>query len=277
MFDLLPPELVDMLPPGRFLPDGVYGATTTWQSDEPVADPLGLWEQCERAAAVTGVWPVLSGLRGGRYLRPQWSLKPADVSAVDLESELEATWRALRARQAEGFDPGGFPEDFPDVEETIESMRYEWEHRWPPYTEWPGLAPAGPERGTAATEVHRRVLASLLREAGGAPGSAHLALIRAERPADVPAVMAWEAEAPNVFLSAMLRSWEDRFRAQVVGFEGSTMYVSVARPPGTASDASQVALEHMLLGDDNHRPGLLDFADYAESLVGERCWSFWWD
>jgi hypothetical protein len=89
--------------------------------------------------------------------------------------------------------------------------------------------------------------------------------------------MAWDAEAPHEFLSALLRSWEDRFGARVVGFEGATIHVSVARPPATGADASLVALEHILLGDDNHPAGDLNFADYAESLVGERHWFFWWD
>jgi hypothetical protein len=104
----------------------------------------------------------------------------------------------------------------------------------------------------------------------------HLALVRAERPADIPAVMSWGAEAPLELLSAMLRSWEDRFGARVVAFEGAQLHVSVARPPVTAADASLVAFEHVLLGDDNHR-GQLHFADYANYLSGARHWQFWWD
>jgi hypothetical protein len=88
--------------------------------------------------------------------------------------------------------------------------------------------------------------------------------------------MAWDAEAPLELLSAMLRSWEDRFGARVVAFEGATLHVSVVRPPVTAADASLVAFEHVLLGDDNHG-GQLHFADYAHYLRGTRHWQFWWD
>jgi hypothetical protein len=274
MFDRLPPELAGVLPPGRFLPDG---SPTMWQSDEPVADVLDLWDRCERSAAATGIWPVVSGLFLYGPICPQRLRKLADIGAVDVESELEATWRALRASQAKGFDPTGYPEDLDDVEELIESGRENWEHGWPPYEEWPGLAPAAPGSGPDAAEVHRQVLTYILRPIGPHPGGGHLALVRAERPADIPAVMAWDAEAPHEFLSALLRSWEDRFGARVVGFEGATIHVSVARPPATAAGAGFVAMEHMLLGDDNHPPGDLNFADYAESLVGERHWSFWWD
>lgn len=274
MFDRLPPELAGVLPPGRFLPDG---SPTMWQSDEPVADVLDLWDLCERRAAATGIWPVVSGLFLYGPIYPWRPRKPADIGAVDLESELEASWRALRACQARGFDPTGYPEDLDDVEELIESERESWEHGWPPYEEWPGLAPAAPGSGLDAAEVDRQVLTHILRPTGQHPGGGHLALVRAGRPADIPAVMAWDAEAPHEFLSALLRSWEDRFGARVVGFEGATIHVSVSRPPVTAADASLVAMEHMLLGDDNHPPGDLNFADYAESLVGERHWFFWWD
>ena len=267
MFDRLPPELAGMLPPGEFLPDG---SPTMWQSDEPVADVLDLWVRCERSAAVTGIWPVVG------LICPQRLPKPADIGAVDLESELEARWRALRARQAKGFDLGGFPEDLDDVEGLIESEKEKWKHGWPPYEEWPGLAPAAPGSGPDAAEAHRQVLTVILRERG-APWGVYLGLVRAERPADIPAVTAWKGEAPLEFLSALLRSWEDRFGARVAGFEGATLHVSVARPPAAAADASLVAMEHMLLGDDNHPSGDLNFASYAESLVGERHWFFWWD
>jgi hypothetical protein len=53
---------------------------------------------------------------------------PADIGAVDLESELEASWRALCARQARGFDPTVYPEFLDDVEELIESEREKWEY-----------------------------------------------------------------------------------------------------------------------------------------------------
>lgn len=271
MFDRLPADLAGVLPPGRFLPDG---SPTMWQSDERLAGVLDLWDRCERSAAATGIWPVVSGVFLYGPICPQRLRTPADIGAVALEAELEARWRALRARQARGFDPTVFLDD---ARELIESAREEWEHGWPPYEEWPGLAPAAPGSGLDAAEVNRQVLAHILRQTGEHPAGGHLALVRAGRPADIPAVMAWDAEAPHEFLSALLRSWEDRFGARVVGFEGATIHVSVTRPPVATADTSLVAMEHMLLGDDNHPPGDLDFADYAESLVGERHWFFWWD
>jgi hypothetical protein len=44
-----------------------------------------------------------------------------------------------------------------------------------------------------------------------------------QRPTDIPAVLAWDAVAPNELLPAMLRSWEDLFGSRVVAFEGATL------------------------------------------------------
>lgn len=279
-------DIPDGLPSGRFLPDD---SPTMWQSDFPVADPVGLWEYCDRGAAATGVWPVLSGSGLYHRISPWPPHDPARVEDASLEQELRARWEALRARQAEGPPSRDF---FPD-DDMYASVVEEWPQQWPPYGQWPGLAPAEPDSVHDATEVHRRVLAEIaddpaaemhrrqMEEVFGdrarlAPLGPCLALVLAKRPADIPAVMAWDAEAPLELLSAMLRSWEDRFGARVVAFEGATLHVAVARPPVTAANASLVAFEHVLLGDDNHK-GELHFADYASSLIGDRHWRFWWD
>ena len=260
-------DLPSGLPSGRFLPDG---SPTMWQSDGRVADPVGLWEYCDRSAAATGIWPVLSGFGDYQPIYPWPPRTPARVEDVGLERELRAMWEALRTRQAEGPPSRDF---FPD-HDIYASVLEDWPLQWPPYDQWPGLAPAVPDSGQDSAEVNRRVLGEAL--AGPSPVRPYLALVRAERPADIPAVMAWDAEAPLELLSAMLRSWEDRFGARVVAFEGATLHVSVARPPVMAADASLVAFEHVLLGDDNHR-GELHYSNYAESLVGDHHWQFWWD
>ena len=251
-----------------------------WQSDDPVTDAIGLWEYCDRSAAATGVWPVLSGRFPYHPITPQRLPYPVRVGDFDLEAELEGLWHALRARQAEGPHLGGYPDDFGDAAEFMAAEAEAWRHRWPPYEEWPGLAPAAPDSGVDAAQAHRFVLQQLVLPFPPAaepmrPWGPRLALVRAERPADIPAVMAWDAEAPHQLLSAMLRSWEDRFGARVVAFEGAKLHVSVTKPPLTEAQASHVAFEHVLLGDDNNKG--VHFADYARSLVGHRYWLFWWD
>jgi hypothetical protein len=195
---------------------------------------------------------------------PSQLSRPADIGAIDLESELEQRWRALRARQARGFDPTGFPEDLDDVEELIESEREKWEHGWPPFEDWPGLAPAGLGSGLDAAEVNRQVLAHILRPIGLHPGGG---TSRSSAPGAPPISRPRWRGMPRRRTSFCRHCCE---AGKIGGFEWATIHVSVARPPATAADASLVAMEHMLLGDDNHYPGDLNFADYAESLVGKR-------
>jgi hypothetical protein len=103
--------------------------------------------------------------------------------------------------------------------------------------------------------------------------------LRPSRPgADLPAVLEWSSEAPVPLLCALLRSWEERFGAQVVAACGSGLYVSVARPPRDMQDAELLALEHVLstadsIVDDPPTP----FPEYAAGLVGQSYWWFWWD
>ncbi|MFE4960796.1 DUF4253 domain-containing protein [Streptomyces sp. NPDC056653] len=92
------------------------------------------------------------------------------------------------------------------------------------------------------------------------------------------ALIGWSAGAPLPLLCALLRSWEDRFGAQVVAAFGSELHVSVARPLVEAEHASRLALEHVLSTADN----IVDdpptpFPEYATDLVGRTSWSFWWD
>jgi hypothetical protein len=99
---------------------------------------------------------------------------------------------------------------------------------------------------------------------------AYLVLVPAARSADIPAVMGWNADVPCALLSAMLRSWEDRFGARVVAFHGARIYVSIARPPRTAADAAHIALAHILTGANNVNKGWPPFRGYAASLIGAR-------
>lgn len=254
--------LPDGLPSGHFLPPA---SPTLWQSDTPVAEPVQLWTRCQRHEGVTGLRPVLS-----RWpIHPGPASHPAEIAAYQLEPSLEASWRSYRELQLSGL---GIPADL------LPADVQPWEpDPGPPYEQWPGLAPAvDAAEGNDPEQVPPLVLADLLADPRGL-GEPYLVLVPAARSADIPAVMAWDADVPHVQLSAMLRSWEDRFGIRVVAFHHAWIYVSVARPPRTAAHAAHVALEHVLTGAYNVNEGWPPFADYAASLLGARLWSFWWD
>ena len=108
-----------------------------------------------------------------------------------------------------------------------------------------------------------------------------LGLVLANRPADVPAVVGWDGAVNYVGtpapLSAVLRSWEDRFGARLLCLGFDTIDLLVARPVASKDEAFAVAAEHLGFCADNVYQGAGTLSRYAACLPGAAIWSFWWD
>ena len=74
-----------------------------------------------------------------------------------------------------------------------------------------------------------------------------------------------------------LRKASERFGARVVGIGFNTLDLSIAAPPATTAHALRVAAEHWTFCPDSILQGPGTLADYAEQIVGQNAWSFWWD
>ena len=136
---------------------------------------------------------------------------------------------------------------------------------------FPGLAPA--EETTIADDVLDEGLRVL-------PAS-RLGLVTAARPADAIAVLGWQGalnydQAPDE-LSAVLRSWEQRFGAILVAVGFDTLHLLVERPPQSPESAIRVAAEHFAFCTDNVDQGAGSIRALAQELEGAPIWSFWWD
>ena len=108
-----------------------------------------------------------------------------------------------------------------------------------------------------------------------------VALVAAERPADVPVAIGWMG-AVNVhddpaLISAVLRSWEIRWNARLIEIGFDTLVLSVGKPPRDENSALAVAAEHCAFCSDNVWQGAQSIAEYARVLRGSSTWSFWWD
>ncbi|NGO81073.1 DUF4253 domain-containing protein [Streptomyces sp. YC504] len=156
-------------------------------------------------------------------------------------------------------------------------FRSRWaDDSWPPFEEWPGLAPPAPtvtDAGAGAGEVATAVARD---------GRARcLALVQVARGADAPAALRWLGMGNHMTaqeLSAVLRSWEDRFGVRVVGFGHGSLYVSVAAQPTDVHQARALAAEHYLVCPDVfHEEPAPDWTTYHEELMRLREWRFWWD
>ncbi|MBW4718358.1 DUF4253 domain-containing protein [Saccharothrix sp. SC076] len=147
-----------------------------------------------------------------------------------------------------------------------------------PYGDWPGLAPT-----TATTADPEHAAVDLAETLFAVFGTMRLGLVRAERGADALTALGWTGPVncigDTAEVSAVVRDWERRFGARVVGVGFDTLYLSVAAPPATREEALRVAAEHFAFCPDNvwQSRDAQTLAAYADRLVGERSWAFWWD
>ena len=114
--------------------------------------------------------------------------------------------------------------------------------------------------------------------------AAHIGLVPAARPADVPAVVGWVAfsdlaDHPNgVWIGSVLRSFEARFGARLVKIgPGAAIRLLVERPPRTLEAARRIAVEHKAFADEYLGLGPMDTEQLAAALVDTPGWTFWWD
>ncbi|MER6991153.1 DUF4253 domain-containing protein [Saccharopolyspora hirsuta] len=108
-----------------------------------------------------------------------------------------------------------------------------------------------------------------------------LALIPVRRGADVLTVLGWSGAANHVSrtagLSAMARSWEERFGVRLLRLGPDRLDLSVAAPPQDADHAAAVAAEHWTFCPDRILQETGTIEAYAQEIRGRRTWSFWWE
>jgi hypothetical protein len=241
--------------------DGKPLRAALWATDDDVPDAVATWAALAERFPTTGLWPLLlHGLYDGSG-RP-WSkgeLEPAteaDIDALDVHEVLETGWHDCLVPINNPWAPGTGP-------------------LAPFGPGFPGLAPPQPPSSDIPVAP--------------AAGSARIGLVSCRRPADATALAGWLG-AINVTgpaqISAVLRSWEDRFGAILVGLGFATITLLVTRPPSTDDDALRVAAEVAAFCPDalwqpealwpyEVRQPTLD--RISRELVRENVWRLWFD
>ncbi|KUL22494.1 DUF4253 domain-containing protein [Streptomyces regalis] len=248
------------LPPGGLVDatdDGPWHEPLLWLAHGPAAP--GDWAALRRTAPAVGLLPVVLDVGAGHGGPELWELMPGEMS---------------------------YPGDH-DAEEVLEEF---WDEYAQEDADWPGLADT--ERAEAATDpedaatdpesVASDVVDSLL-DGHGPFKDPRLALVPARRSADIPTAIGWMGPANHENdtgrLSAVLRSWEDRFGIRTVALGFDTLLVSVAAPPTTLAEAQALAAEHFAFCPDNiwqgSDPTLTAYAEHQ--LLNQPAWHFWWD
>ncbi|WP_030868515.1 DUF4253 domain-containing protein [Streptomyces sp. NRRL F-2747] len=262
----LPPGTLIDRPRGRsLLRSGARREPLLWVSDEPVG--VGALAACRSRLHRTGSGLQAVLLQERRGLEEWWNrgeLCPGSMSDPDdhhVEPVLREFWAGVVPDPEEGEGPDGAGLTAPFGRD------------------WPGLAEHR-SPGEDPDAVALALADDLIRD-GVLPGP-RLALVPAARGADVPTAMGWRGavnhEDDTALLTAVMRSWEERFGARLVALGFDEVHLSVAAPLPTTVAALPVAAEHFAFCPDNVWQGSGSVRAYAEEAVaGSEHWAFWWD
>lgn len=138
-----------------------------------------------------------------------------------------------------------------------------------PLGEWPA-SPSVPVGLTVASDIM----------SGKPLKKVYLAIIPTEDATTIPAHLRWgdwnENPSPEWHVAA-LRSWRDRYGAELVGISADTMNVRVQRRPQSRDEAIALAREQYAYCSDIVDQGVGTISQLARNLMVDDWWFFWWD
>ncbi len=220
------------LPPGRRAPDS---RPSYWICDEPLEAAGDAAATIALAFAETGLSPLLWPWDEDPAAYLDQPIEPDRVDVIDVESVLRRGWDRLAAHPAGLVEPVG--------------------------PRFPGLAAGSLVDPAAARDPFQ--LAELDSVA------ARLMVVPCNRPADCIALIGGLAvEVDGAEISAVIRSWEERFGAVLVAVEPSLGTLAITSPPGAPEQALATAAEQLAFcPPETVEPGILE--QLASILVGQ--------
>lgn len=145
----------------------------------------------------------------------------------------------------------------------------ELEDREPIIGRWPLFAPRA-----AKLTVASDILTSKPYE------KVYIAIIPTEDWTEIPAYLrwgGWNDNPPSEYHVAALRSWRDRYGAELVGLSHDVMNIRVTTKPKTKPESIALAKEHYDYCYDIVEQGTGDLSTLAATLKAHKWWYFWWD
>lgn len=236
-----------------------------WATSGPMPGAGRIWLELSGLAAQTGLQPVLWSLRGVPWRSPQKAeqFEPppslAEIDGIDGGAVVAQLW------EEKAVDDGE------ESAEWVDDMVAPFSRDFP---------------GLAAFVAEQRPASELTAVLDALP-PLHLCLAAADRPGDFLTAVgwgtteAWWEALPS--LSAVLRSWEDRFGARLLQIgPGAEIRLLVSRPPQSRDAALAVAAELWAFGDMvwvTHSPEeqVESVAEIASLIIDQPLWGFWWD
>ncbi len=152
-------------------------------------------------------------------------------------------------------------------EEVLATMKQE--PKPPPIGEWPTDVPLSTGPSVAVDITTDKPLDKV-----------HIALIPTDDWTTIPAHLqwgGWNACPHPEFHVAALRSWRNRFGAELVGLGRDRMDLRVTRRPQTREAALELAREQYVYCSDIVDQGPGGLSALAADLIADPWWFFWWD
>jgi hypothetical protein len=108
----------------------------------------------------------------------------------------------------------------------------------------------------------------------------YIVLVPTEDATTIPAhlhIGNWNACPAPEYHVAALRHWRDRYGTELVGLQGDTMNIRVARRPATREAAVELAKVQYVYCNDIIDQGVGSYRALAAELMAHNWWFFWWD
>ena len=224
----------------------------------PGAQALAEWERLRTAGR--GVPVVIGNDEDLERLAKQFSVDDPEAFGVMLaDIPPRSTAEVLTA--AEGIR---FPTDL-----QVWTGARQQEDLDAPEGEWPSSLDAGGEGLSVATDISTQRFHN----------EVHILLIPAQFSWELPAYLKFgdfNECHPAEYHVAALRSWHDRFGAELVGINADTLNVRSARCP-EREEAIALAREQYAYCQDIVEQGFDSISALAATLAANRWWGFWWD
>jgi hypothetical protein len=146
----------------------------------------------------------------------------------------------------------------------MQAERYE-----PPLGEWP----ATPNPSAGLSVAHNLLTRKPLPKV-------YIGLAPTDDWTAIPAFLRWGGwnDCPRAeYHIAALRTWRDRYGAELVGINSDTINLRVATKPKTREEALALAREQYIYCADSIDQGVGTLSALAADLMADDWWYFWWD
>ena len=256
-------------------------------------EALAVWERLRKEEAG---WPVIVGndkdlLRIAQQLQglAEGPRKPEDILAAasslrfpeDLRRKIEEDDRASSEQlqklmkgagkwpEVTTIDPGGQSQKLPGMEaQKFFEAGLAAAKREPAVGEWPD-DPSWVSDLSVIGDYSQEYFPKV-----------HILVLPTSESAAVPAFLQWggwnSCPLPEHHVAA-LRSWHERYGAELIGLSGDVMNLRVKRRPSTRDEALAIAREQFLYCQDIVWQGTGTLAPLATTLLNGDWWYFWWD